>query len=58
MQLGMNVLIAVRYKDNLKIGKMYLTMAVLNRELKDLDSEYSSLTCAYSMIRQLPNADS
>lgn len=57
MQRGMNLLIEVRYRDHCRIGKMYMEMAVFNRQLKNLDSEYSSLICAHSMMRQLPNKE-
>jgi hypothetical protein len=32
-------------------------MASLSRQLKDLESEYSSLICAHSMIRQADNRE-
>jgi hypothetical protein len=53
MQKGMNVLIEVRYRDQLNISRMYIEMASFNRLLNDLESEFSSLICGHSMMRQL-----
>lgn len=53
MQKGMNILIEVRYRDQLNISRMYIEMASFNRLLNDLESEYSSLICGHSMMRQL-----
>lgn len=49
----MNVLIEVRYRDQLNISRMYIEMASFNRLLNDLESEFSSLICGHSMMRQL-----
>lgn len=32
-------------------------MALFQRKLENLDSEYSSLVCAQSIIRQIPNME-
>lgn len=53
MQKGMNVLIEVRYRDQLSISRIYIEMADCSRLLNDLQSEYSSLICGHSMMRQL-----
>lgn len=38
MQKGMNLLIEVKYRDQLSISQIYVEMAALNRSLDDLDS--------------------
>lgn len=52
MHKGMNILIDSRYKNHIEIGNYYLTMAQYNKLLGDLQAEYTSLICAYSMYKQ------
>ena len=57
MHQGIDTLIEIKYKDHIKIGEIYLTMAQYSLTLEDPESEYTSLICAHSMIRQSPNKD-
>ena len=49
---GMNTLIEIRYKNHIEIGKVYLIMAEYNKLIGDLQAQYTSLICAYSMFKQ------
>jgi len=53
----MDILIDARYKEQLKISKIYLQMAKLSKQLRKLDSEYSYLVCALSMLKQVSNQE-
>ena len=57
MHSGMDTLIAVRHGDQTKISQVYRQMAELSRKLSDTNEEYSSLICAYSMLRQCPDSE-